>query len=317
MTVQGQIFDNQTKQGIPGASVTIVNSAGSAQGGGVSADSNGIFALTSPILDQGGQLLISSVGYASAMVSPSVIASTGVIGLDENASNLPAAVVTPGSGTSTNYVPYVLGGGALLLLLTGKKKRGGAVGDAAGTGLTLGIVAALGLGAYFLYQKFLGPSAAAAATAANNASAASQTQTANAATQTAIQQTGQNPTLSAATISGLVNTITTNLTVTNPSNYPLDSPPSTGIFSNLFTGANNWTANADAIVQAVDSCNNTADWVALQVAFGTKQLLNNQSVNLITALSLALSPAIKANLNSFFSEQGIMDGTGAASQTIP
>ena len=123
----------------------------------------------------------------------------------------------------------------------------------------------------------------------NNQSVDQGTSAANAATQTTVQATGQQPTLSAATIQGLANSIITVLNQVDPSDYPFDSSPGLGDYA--------------------DQVNNYADWVALVGAFGTKKLLNGQSVDLVTGLSMAMLPADKSALNSYFVESGITDLT--------
>ena len=70
MNVYGTIYDNQTSTAVPGASVQVTNGSGDLQGPGTAADGNGFFSIISSVLDQGGKLLISSVGYKSMLVDP-------------------------------------------------------------------------------------------------------------------------------------------------------------------------------------------------------------------------------------------------------
>ncbi len=153
MTVTGQIYDNQNMLALPGASVTLVNAQGTPVGGGTSADSNGIFTITSPDLDTGGKLMVSYVGYTSVIVDPAIVVSGGVIGLDQDNAALPAATVT--AARKKNYTPLVLGGAGLLLLAStsSRKKKRARMGAIGTEWADIGIKAGIAVGAYFLIVK--------------------------------------------------------------------------------------------------------------------------------------------------------------------
>jgi hypothetical protein len=160
MTLQGQVYDIVTNEPVPNASLTIVNAAGSPLNGGAVADGNGVFSLTSSLLDSGGKVLVSSVGYSSVIADPAVIASTNAIGLSESATGLPTATVTARapviSAASTKYLPYVLGGGALVLMLWPGEKKKKAVGDLGGFDYTkLAITGGILVGGYFAGKAIL------------------------------------------------------------------------------------------------------------------------------------------------------------------
>lgn len=155
--------------------------------------------------------------------------------------------------------------------------------------MDLVLVGAVGLGLYFAYKGLSGlfTSTKSEVNNANNAAIQTSTAAANQATAQQVAASGQKPTLLASTINGLVNTIVT--AMNSDGNYPWDD----------------LNGNIPALTGAVDSVNNTADWVALTQAFGTKELLTGQSVDLLTALSIVLSEDTKANLNSYFVNMNI------------
>src|SRR5258708_39656405 len=123
MTVYGHIFDNQVNAYIPRASIQVTNRYGDLQGAGTSEDNNGYFTIANAALDQGGKLLISSIGYKSILVDPSVIIGKGGIGLDEDPTMLQAATVTAKAPAQGNWKPLLIASAARLLLLTTRKKK--------------------------------------------------------------------------------------------------------------------------------------------------------------------------------------------------
>jgi hypothetical protein len=153
MTVTGQIYDNQTNTGLPGASITMVTGQGTPVGGGTAADSNGIFSITSPQLDAGAQLLVSNVGYKSVMADPNVVVSTGLIGLDEQDAPLAAATVTA-TIKKKNYTPLLIGSAGLLLLAaSSRKKRKARMGAVKVDWTDLAIKGGIAVGAYVFVVK--------------------------------------------------------------------------------------------------------------------------------------------------------------------
>jgi hypothetical protein len=157
MTLTAEVYDLTTNQPVPSASVSVVNSNGNALGGGAIANASGTFTITSSLLDSGAQLLVTSVGYQPVIADPYAIQASGNVGLIESAQTLPAAVVTPGSGSgsaSTNYLPYLLGGAALLFLLwPGKKKK--SIGDVGFDYTKLAITGGVLVGGYFAGKAIL------------------------------------------------------------------------------------------------------------------------------------------------------------------
>jgi hypothetical protein len=164
--------------------------------------------------------------------------------------------------------------------------RGKKVGD---IGMDIGLLALIGVGAYLLIKNFssLFSSTASQAIQANNADVTKNTQAANTATQQQIAATGQTPTLTPANINALANTIIT--AMTSSGDYPFDASDQ----------------NAQTISSSVTQVNNTADWIALVGQFGTKQLLNGQTVDLLTGLSIVVPPSMKSALDSYFLAQNI------------
>lgn len=157
------------------------------------------------------------------------------------------------------------------------------------TTMDIVLVGAVGLGLYLAYKAIsgmIGPTKD-QITQQNNKTVTTDTASANAATQAHIQATGQTPTLQPATIVSLSNSVVSEVTSMDPSDFPL--PLSTNLPS------------------IIDQVNNYADWIALVAQFGTKKLLNDQAVDLTTALSMALPPQYKSSINSYFVEQAIAD----------
>jgi hypothetical protein len=292
MTVTGYVFDNQTRAFIPGASVDVVNSAGTPTGAGVAADNNGHFSITDTTLDSGGQLVISSVGYAAVSADPGVINSSGFIGLDEAATALPSASVTAIIPAKTSYTPVLaIGGGLLLLaLLSGGKKKKKTVGDVGGELVTVAVVGGVAAGAYFfvvkpLLQKFgVTPSAQQVATTDAQKSAL-------AAAQAAAKQTGQEAeSYTADQYTGWANQIFTLATAT-----------SGGVPS----------ATQDQIVNLVIQVNTLVDLQQLIVAFGNRQAnclifgLDCTTYDLPSFLKAALDSTHINTINGFLDDQGI------------
>lgn len=166
--------------------------------------------------------------------------------------------------------------------------RGDRVGDAT---MDIGLLALLAVGGYFLFKNIgsLFSSTGSQAIAANNQAVSSSTTQANAATQQQVAATGQQPTISPATINTLSTTVVSAINSTG--DYP---DPTAG----------------SMILNAVDQVNNTADWVALASTFGTKQLQNGQSVDLLTAMSIVMTGDQKNNIDQFFVAQGIKSTAG-------
>jgi hypothetical protein len=294
MTLQGVVYDTSTDQPVSNASLSIVNAAGSSLGGGTAADGNGIFNITSSLLDSGGKLLVSSVGYSSVIADPSVIASTGMIGLNQSPQTLPAAVVTPGSNAaanSTNYLPYVLGGGALLLLLgSGSRKKKAITGinvDWTKIAITGGVL----VGGYFAGKAILQKLGI---ISTPNPVTVATTTTQTAALQSAItaaQQTGT----AAATYTqdqytGWANDI-----------FNLATATSGGVPS----------STQDAIVQDVINVNTMVDLQSLISAFGVRSAnclifgLDCKSYDLPSFLKAALDSTHINTINGYLSDQNI------------
>lgn len=167
--------------------------------------------------------------------------------------------------------------------------RGAKMGD---TGMDLVLVAAIGVGGYLLYKAFGGifSSTASQANAANNAAVTTSTAAANQATAAQVAASGQQPTLSPNSINGLVTTIVTSMNQSG--DYPFSADSS------------NYTY-ATQIENAVLQVNNTADWVSLYNAFGSKQLITGQTVDLLGALSIVLDASMKSSIDSYFVSQQI------------
>jgi hypothetical protein len=122
MLLTGQVYDNQTKQGIPYASVQITDSTGSLFTGGVAAAEDGTYELDSPALNSKDvYLYVSSTGYIPVLIDE-IYFSNAKIGLDQ-AGNLPVAYVSF-KPHENDWIAYLLfGGGLYLLLAYGDKER--------------------------------------------------------------------------------------------------------------------------------------------------------------------------------------------------
>lgn len=168
-----------------------------------------------------------------------------------------------------------------------------------GAGITdIVILGVVGIGGYFAYKAISGLFGNKSAIInENNQSTDAATAAANAATQAHIQATGQTTTLSPSTVQSLANSILNEVTSVDPGAFPL--------------------SGGTDLPNLVDQVNNSADWVALVNAFGTKKLLDGRSVDLVTALSMALPVDYKTNLDSFFVSQGIKDPQSGYYISIP
>jgi hypothetical protein len=292
MTVQGYIFDNQTRAFLPGASIQIVNGVGSPTGGGVAADANGHFSITDPALDAGGQLVISSVGYTSVTVDPGVINASGFIGLDQVETALPAAVVTATiPAKTTNYGPLLaVGGGVLLLALASSRKKKRTMGDTGGELATVAIVGGVAVGAYVfvlkpLLQKFgITPTAQQVATTTAQKTALTQAQQQAAASgQEAESYTSDQYTSWANQI------------------FTLATATSGGIPA----------ATQDQIVNLVIQVNTMVDLQQLIVAFGNRQAnclifgLDCTTYDLPSFLRAGLDVIHINKINGYLDDQGI------------
>jgi len=292
MTIFGTIYDNATQQGIPGASISVVDPQGNTLGTGIAADNTGWFQLISPLLDQGNKIWVSSIGYASAIIDPNVFVSTMGVGLDPSAANLTAITVIP-SGSSSKYTPYLLGGGilALLLLMGGKKKKMGSIGGLNPSSETLLIGGGVVLvGGYFLIKKIL-PSLNPFPTATNPVDTAA-TAAAQAKALADAKAAGQMATYSADQYIGWANDIYK----LGTSGTPVDQ------------------TSQNAIVEDVTNCNNMVDLQSLIGAFGTKpaggfwcNYFNTycDTYDLNSFLKAVLDTAHKNNINLYLQEAGI------------
>jgi hypothetical protein len=285
MTIFGTIYDSNTHIGIPGASISVVDKDGMALGQGIAADNTGWFQLISPLLDQGNQIAISSVGYDSVLANPNVFVSTAGLGLNPQGQELSAVTVTPGA---KNYTPYLVGGGVLaaMLLLGGKKKKK-AIGGLNAQSQTLLIGGAVVLvGGYFLVKKLI-PSLNPFPAAANPVDETA-TKAAQAAALAQAKQSGQSATYSADQYIGWANDI-----------YKLGTAS---------------TPDQSAIVNDIVNVNNMVDLQSLITAFGTKQGGGFMCANFnMYCDTYDLNSFVKAtldtqhinNINLYLSAQGI------------
>ena len=152
MFVSGQILDASTKQPIPAASIVVVDAHNMNTGQGVAADDGGYFVLSSPVLDNGGALVVSAVDYQSVITDPSLVVETNEVELHRSGATLPTAVVTAKAPAKNAAIPILLGGGLLLALASDKKKKG----KMSGVGVDWTRIAIAGgvlVGGYFLVVK--------------------------------------------------------------------------------------------------------------------------------------------------------------------
>jgi|SRR5882672_3193972 len=290
MTIFGTIYDNTTKVGIPGASISVVDASGNSLGSGIAADNTGWFQLISPLLDTGNKIWISSVGYTSAIVDPNIFVASMGLGLDPTSANLAAVVVTPAG--ATNYTPYLVGGGILaaLLLFTGKKKKGHSMGALNPSTQTLLIGGGVVLvGGYFLVKALpsLNPFPA-----ATNPVDVTATMNAQATALAQAKASGKAATYSADQYTGWANDI-----------YKLGTSATT-VDQN----------SQSAIVEDVTNANNMVDLQSLISAFGTKQaggtmcnLFNMycDTYDLPSFLKAVLDTAHLGNINLYLQDAGI------------
>ena len=284
MTIFGTIYDSNTHIGIPGASVLVVDQHGTAMGQGIAADNTGWFQLISPLLDQGYQLSISSVGYNGVLADPNVFASSLGIGLDPQGQELATVTVTP---AAKNYTPYLVGGGVLaaLLLLGGNKKKKAIGGLNPGSETLLVGGAVVLVGGYFLVKNILpslnpfGKPAALDVTATTTAQTAALNQA---------KAAGGSATYSADQYNGWANDIY-QLGVTTP-------------------------INQSAIVNDVVNVNNMVDLQSLINAFGIKETGDYPcrswgwfctKYDLPSFLKFVLDTEHINNINLYLSAQGI------------
>jgi len=122
MLITGQVYDNQTGQGIPYASVQIADATATHFVGGAAADADGLFLIDSPDL-AGNYLYVTSTGYVPVLINDAVYTDNALIGLDQSG-NLPVVYVSPKPKNENDWLIYLLfGGGLVLLLATAKQKK--------------------------------------------------------------------------------------------------------------------------------------------------------------------------------------------------
>lgn len=121
MVLTGQILDNETKKGIPYASVQITDDGGANFLGGTAADEDGLFLLDKSGYD-GSSLYVTAVGYLPVLVSPDVYNESAIISLEAN-NTLPVVYVTPPKTNDEWLIWLLLGGGVAVILATGKKEK--------------------------------------------------------------------------------------------------------------------------------------------------------------------------------------------------
>lgn len=289
MTITGQIYDNQTSAGLPGASITLVNAQGTPTGGGTSADANGIFTITSPALDMGGKILVSYVGYTSVMVDPAVVAETGIIGLDQQEAALPNATVTA-TIKKKNYTPLLLAGGGLLLLAgsSSRKKKRARVGAAGTDWADIGLKAGIAVGAYFLVVKPVLTKLGIFNSAANQATLDAQKKS------------------------------LTDAKAKQPASYTDDLYMgwANDIYSQIANGTPLGFTQQSQIVYDITQANNMTDLQSLITAFGLKDVagsgldctwlgINCQKMDLQTFVKTVLDGQHLSNLNQYLSAQNI------------
>lgn len=128
MVVQGYVYNADTNELLPGASVQVVDSSYNPTGEGVIADKNGRYYLISDLLEkQGNRLLYSYAGYTSLVLTPDLIPTDDVFNapLHDNYGNLPEAGVTATATHATAYLGLLLLTGIGFGLLMEKKRSHG------------------------------------------------------------------------------------------------------------------------------------------------------------------------------------------------
>lgn len=293
MTVTGEISDISTGEALNGTTVMVVDNDGKPLGGATVADVTGNFSIASPILDNGGKLMISHVGYQSVIADPSVFNESGGLGLERATDSMQAAVVTA-KAPSKNLTPLLLVGGAglALMLLSGKRKKE-SVGAFDFDWTKLILPAVLVGGGYWIYTKIKpGPTG----TTSNNA--ITDSNTANAADEAVkkAQAAGIVQTLDDNTINSLANTLYQQLAPISDQD-PVDQ-----------------TAVRNNVIRV----NTQLDWSKLVQSFGSRKFntggafsicswtgLQCTSLDLGAALKLALDTSHISDINTFFAGQNI------------
>lgn len=145
MDLTASVWDNVSGDGIPAASVMIVDASNKPTGTGAVADSKGVFHLNSALLDQGYKLQITSAGYQGIITPAYILAEDGGITLDRGG-DLDAVVITARKKIPTGWI---IGGLALLALLlyyaTQKKGKVGGMSQSDWLGLALKVGIAAGV----------------------------------------------------------------------------------------------------------------------------------------------------------------------------
>lgn len=288
MTVDGFIYDNANTDYLPGVSVQVVNSAGNTTGEGATTDNNGYFSITSATLNQGGKLLLSSVGYSSLLVAPTIFTAGGMIGLDENPTDLQAAIVT--AQKPKDYTWYVIAGGALVAATAPPEKRGQKVGGIDVDWKFLAVAGGIGVAGYFLIVKPILQSLGILKTT-------SPTDQATAAAQkSSLDQAKQQAANSGTPGAG--------------QNFP-DSQ-----YQNWANTIERLGPDSDwlGITNIVTQCNSLVDWLSLVNAWGIRQEGGTMcayfnvyctSYDLPSYLRAVLPASSINNINLYFSAQGI------------
>lgn len=123
MTITAYAWNSDTGQGIPYASVEVVDSNNIPSFEGTAADENGRFVLTSQLLDQGGyKIAVTSQGYLPTIVDVDMLKKDHGVMLD--VATLDAAIVTPKKKVPTAWIiAGVAALGAILFLAAKKQKK--------------------------------------------------------------------------------------------------------------------------------------------------------------------------------------------------
>lgn len=156
------------------------------------------------------------------------------------------------------------------------------------------LIAALGIGGYFLYQAITGgglsnlfSGAGAKASAANQASIQATNASATAATQAQVTASGQQPTLTPSQLASNANSI----------------------FNDGIQGNPVPDSDQESIRDTVIECNNTADWIGLVAAFGSRNVTdsngNTHADDLATFLRGTLDSDYVESINDYFSNTQI------------
>jgi uncharacterized membrane protein len=292
MTITGSIWDWNTAEGLPAASLTIVDSTGTATSTGTAAAANGGFSLNSGLLDQPGyKVMVSSVGYQSALVDPTTLKLAGGVGLQPQSDDLAAAVVTAARKIPSWYYVVGLAGLAVILVYAtdkGKKKLG-AMDQKEWMGLAL--KGGIAVGVYFLVIKPILEKLGLLGSKDDKAVANAKTVDDSLATVQAGGGQAARAFYTDAQYQGWANAIQTQW------------------FSD--------TPDQSAVVNAVVNANTLTDLLKLIKAFGTVKAsnafwstcnflgINCPEYDLPSALTQMLDAQHKSNLNQYLSDQGI------------